>query len=333
MITKRRLDEIFSNITKSNILVVGDIMIDEYVWGSVHRISPEAPVPVVNVEKESKRLGGAANVIQNLATVGVTPYIASVCGADTKGEELQKDLEESGCNCVALLNSSDRLTTVKTRIMAHHQQVVRVDKEISTPITTDEEELLIQKITALIGDIHGVIISDYGKGVITPTLLHTIIDLCTKNNIFISVDPKEEHFDYYRSVNVITPNLKEGYASLGKTLTAMPSMESIIKTGWEIVDTFNLGHLLLTLSEKGMALFDSENREYTHFETVAQDVFDVTGAGDTVISLFAAAIAAGASTVEATYISNHAAGISVAEVGTASVTPDEIRTAILGDEC
>lgn len=328
MISEFRLQEILAKMQDTRILVIGDIMIDEYIWGSVHRISPEAPVPVVNVQKESQRLGGAANVIQNLATVGVTPFIASVCGADDKGVELRRNLEDSGCNCQALLSSSKRVTTVKTRIMAHHQQVVRVDKEIADPIASSEEELLLEEISSLIDTMDGVIISDYGKGVITPTLLHSIIELCTSREIFISVDPKEEHFDYYRSVDVITPNLKEGYSSLGKTLTAMPSMKSIISTGWEIVDTYELGHLLLTLSENGMALFDSKTREYTHFETVAQEVFDVTGAGDTVISLFAAAIAAGATTVEATFISNHAAGISVAEVGTASVTPDEIRKAI-----
>lgn len=332
MITEQRLDEILHKMQDTKILVIGDIMIDEYIWGSVHRISPEAPVPVVNVQKESKRLGGAANVIKNLSTVGVTPYIASVCGDDKKGMELRSDLEESGCNCEALLHSSERVTTVKTRIMAHHQQVVRVDKEHSSPITDEQQEHLLEKISALLDSVDGVIISDYGKGVITPELLHSVIEECSSRGIFISVDPKEEHFGYYRSVDVITPNLKEGYGSLGKTLAEMPPMDSIVNTGWEIVDTFALGHLLLTLSEKGMALFDSENRKYTHFETVAQDVFDVTGAGDTVISLFAAAIAAGATTVEATFISNHAAGISVAEVGTASVTPDEIRCAILSEE-
>lgn len=328
MISQSRLAEILNNISDSKILVIGDIMIDEYIWGSVHRISPEAPVPVVNVQKESKRLGGAANVIKNLATIGAHPYIASVCGNDTKGKELQEELKQSGCNTDTLLLSEKRITTVKTRIMAHHQQVVRVDKEVTTAITCEEEQKLLSSILTVIDTMDGVIVSDYGKGVITPSLLHKVIELCSERSIFVSVDPKEEHFNYYTSVDVITPNLKEGYGSLGKTLTEMPPMESIVQTGWEIVDRFKLGHLLLTLSEKGMALFDRENRVYTHFETVAQDVFDVTGAGDTVISLFAASIAGGASTIEATYISNHAAGISVAEVGTASVTPKELKNAI-----
>lgn len=307
-----------------SVLVVGDIMLDEYIWGRVNRISPEAPVPVVNITDRSMRLGGAANVIQNLSSIGITPYIAAVCGNDSAGEKLRKKLDDAECNTDALITSSGRPTTVKTRIMANQQQVVRVDDELRSPLSSEDETKLLEAITTVIDSVDAVIVSDYGKGVITPTLLEQLKKLTTEKSIFLSVDPQENHWSMYNSVDAITPNLKEGYLALGLTLETMPEDETIIEKGWEIVSRYDLKYLLLTLSEKGIVLFDREKHEHTHLHTMAKEVYDVTGAGDTVISLFTAAIAAEADPVEATFIANHAAGITVGEIGTTSVSPEEL---------
>lgn len=324
MFNRDKIVDIITNFENRKILIVGDIMLDEYIWGRVNRISPEAPVPVVDVTERSVRLGGAANVVQNLASVGIKPYIAAICGEDSNGKLLHSELEKSGCDISALVSSSERPTTTKTRIMAHQQQVVRVDDEDSRNLTPNEEKQLLKAIKNTIDEMDAIVVSDYGKGVITPTLLDEIKKYALEHDIFISVDPKENHWDFYGAVDVITPNLKEGYESLGLTLKGMPEDEEIIKRGWEIVNRYSLRYLLLTLSEKGMMLFDRDNHEPTHLHTVAKDVYDVTGAGDTVISLFTAAIAAGATPIEATFISNHGAGITVAEIGTTSVTPSEL---------
>ena len=324
MFEKDRIIDIVLGMSGKQVLIVGDIMLDEYIWGSVNRISPEAPVPVVDVSDKTIRLGGAANVASNLSSVGVTPIIASVIGNDSNGIKLSSELEKIGCEVSAIIISDERPTTTKTRIMAHSQQVVRVDSEDNSPIDANNEKQLLSKIQDIIESIDAVVISDYGKGVITPTLLEKLTELTKKYSKFVSVDPKENHWDYYKNVHIITPNLKEGYQSLGLTLKKMPDEETIIEKGWEIVDKYSLKYLLLTLSEKGMMLFDNDSRNQTHLHTVAKDVFDVTGAGDTVISIFTASIASGANPIEATYIANHAAGISVAEVGTVSVTSEEL---------
>jgi len=324
MFDKDRIVDIITNFADKKILIVGDIMLDEYIWGRVHRISPEAPVPVVDVTERTVRLGGAANVVKNLASVGIQPFIAAVCGNDSNGLILKNELEKSGCSTISLIGSKSRPTTTKTRIMAHQQQVVRVDSEDSSNLSGVEESILISAIKSIIDQMDAVIISDYGKGVITPSLLHELTKITQEKKIFVSVDPKEKHWDYYNAVDIITPNLKEGYESLGLTLKGMPEDSIIIEKGWEIVSRYNLSYLLLTLSEKGMMLFDSAQQTQTHLHTVAKEVYDVTGAGDTVISLFTAAIAAGANPVEATFIANHAAGITVGEIGTASVTPEEL---------
>jgi len=324
MFDKDRIVDIITNFADKKILIVGDIMLDEYIWGRVHRISPEAPVPVVDVTERTVRLGGAANVVKNLASVGIQPFIAAVCGNDSNGLILKNELEKSGCSTISLIGSKSRPTTTKSRIMAHQQQVVRVDSEDSSNLSGVEESILISAIKSIIDQMDAVIISDYGKGVITPSLLHELTKITHEKKIFVSVDPKEKHWDYYNAVDIITPNLKEGYESLGLTLKGMPEDSIIIEKGWEIVTRYNLSYLLLTLSEKGMMLFDSAQQTQTHLHTVAKEVYDVTGAGDTVISLFTAAIAAGANPVEATFIANHAAGITVGEIGTASVTPEEL---------
>lgn len=305
-------------------------MIDEYMWGDVHRISPEAPVPVVDVQKITSRLGGAANVVKNLSVLGINPVLVSVIGEDNNGKKLESQLISLDCPTDNLVHSGSRPTTIKTRIMARQQQVVRADQESTIDLNEEESNAIKKKFLNALPEVSGVIISDYGKGVICPGFLKFIVDACCKSEIYVAVDPKERHFDLYNGVSVITPNLKEAYAVLGFPLVNRPTDEEIDNIGWQIVDRLSLNYLLLTLSERGMALFESEKRKRTSLETVAKKVYDVTGAGDTVISLFSACIACGADPVEAAYISNHAAGITVAELGTASVDVETLIKSCVG---
>lgn len=325
-IAPARIAELLSSIRESSIIVVGDTMIDEYFWGDVHRISPEAPVPVVMVESVSRRLGGAANVIQNLSRIGAKTHLISICGQDENGSTLQTMLTDIGCATEGLFKSNSRPTTIKTRIIARHQQIVRADREVVRDLDTTESASLVTLFDKLITGSGGVIVSDYGKGVVSPALLSHIVEMCITNGKYIAIDPKDRHIHLYKGVSIITPNLKEAHI-LAKTAYRHCSDEDVQQLGWKILDEYNLSHLLITLSERGMALFSREGKSYTHLPTVAQKVFDVTGAGDTVISIFSAAMVSGATPVEAAFLANHAAGLTVAELGTASVTPNELLAA------
>lgn len=325
-VSKARLREIVNGFSHSSIMVVGDSMLDEYVWGDVDRISPEAPVPVVHVQSRSFRLGGAANVVQNLKSLRVTPHLVSLCGDDENGKNLRERVAQSGCSADGLIVSPHRPSTVKTRIMARHQQIVRVDSETASDLTSDETEALWEKCSSLLSKVEGVIISDYSKGVVSKPLLSRILDACRNKRLFVAVDPKQRHFDLYKGVSVITPNLKEAHAALGLPYAKVDDKD-IEKLGWAIVRKLDLPYLLITLSERGMALFDRTAHTYSHLPTVAQNVFDVTGAGDTVISVYSAAITAKARPIEAAFLANHAAGITVAELGTACVDGETLLAA------
>ncbi|MDR0303808.1 MAG: D-glycero-beta-D-manno-heptose-7-phosphate kinase [Chitinispirillales bacterium] len=322
-----RAKEIISSIKGRKILVVGDAMLDKYVWGSVYRISPEAPVPVVNMKSETFRLGGAANVLQNVAALGADPFLGTVYGNDENGKILCKTLKNAKCEISALVLSESRPTTTKTRIMAHNQQVVRVDKETDKFLEETDAKRLNEKLTEIIPQMSAVIISDYGKGVLCKEVLSNIFEICKKNRIFTAVDPKQKDFSCYSETNVITPNYKEVCEALGERFCGIPlKCDEIVALGRNLMQKYNLKNLLLTLSERGMMLF--ENDKYIHLKTAAKDVFDVTGAGDSVISAFTASVAAGANLFEAAFIANCAAGISVAQTGTASVKPKELITYI-----
>ena len=327
-ISKTRLAQICNAFSRSSIMVIGDSMLDEYVWGDVLRISPEAPVPVVRVQSRSQRLGGAANVVQNLTSLGVTAHLLSLCGDDEPGKNLRDKLAQSGCSLGGLLVSSHRASTIKTRIMARHQQIVRVDSETPVDLLKDEADMLWKKFVSLLPLVDGVIVSDYSKGVVSKPFLSRILSACRKKRKFVAIDPKERHFELYKGVNVITPNLKEAHAALGLPAAQVDDYE-LQSLGWAIVKKLNLPYLLITLSERGMALFNRETHAYSHLPTVAQNVFDVTGAGDTVISVYSAAITGKATPLEAAFMANHAAGLAVAELGTACVTRDALLKACL----
>ena len=320
-ISKGKLHRIVGKFPKSTILVIGDVMVDEYIWGDVRRISPEAPVPVVAVDTNSYRLGGATNVLQNLKSVGTNPVMCSVIGNDASGEKLRQILEEMGCPVGGLYVSKRRPTTIKTRVMASHQQICRIDREASEELSEDEYKFLWDFFVRMLPKASGIIISDYAKGVVSQPLIGKILVECRKRNLFVAVDPKERHFDLYKGVSVITPNLKEAHTVLGTPYNHSASDDEIKSLGWRIVEKLDCACLLITLSERGMALFDRSKNILTRLPTVARKVYDVTGAGDTVIGVYTAAITCGATPVEAAFLANTAAGVTVGELGTASVSP------------
>ena len=324
-----RLRKIIAGFNKSSILVVGDCMVDKYIWGDVRRISPEAPVPVVHVENQTSRLGGAANVVQNLCSLGVSSFILSVCGNDDDGSRLINQLKDSKCNIDGMYVSNFRPTTVKTRIMARNQQMVRVDQETVMPLCAEESAYLNNRIDAILPEVQGVIISDYAKGLVSPPFIGNLIKKCKACNKFIAIDPKKQQFNLYKGVSIITPNLKEAHTVMGLLQGISITDEEIQALGWKIVQKFKLPYLLITLSERGMALFMQDSNTFVHLPTMARKVFDVTGAGDTVISVYSAAITCGAKPEEAAFLANHAAGITVGELGTACVSTEALLAACI----
>lgn len=319
-ISKERFDQIFSVWGGNRILVLGDVMLDEYLWGNVSRISPEAPVPVVEIMKESINLGGAANVALNVKTLGNEPILVGVIGDDRIGERMIDTLAGAQIKSDGIFVDPPRMTTIKTRVIAHNQQVVRTDRENTEEISEKLGDKIVSLVKNKIPEIDGVIISDYGKGMITFKLLSELIALCKENAVFMAVDPKDTHFMNYKQVSLITPNHHEAGFVYGKRIKDENILEEV---GWGLMEKLKAEALLITRGEEGMSLFESD-RTLTHFPTKAKKVYDVTGAGDTVISAFTCAVAAGANYKEATLISNHAAGIVVGEIGTAQTTKDEL---------
>ena len=317
---KTKLKFIIQKFPKARILVIGDLILDEFIWGKVDRISPEAPVPVVLVSSESFMPGGASNVANNIASLGGNSVICGVIGEDKGGHILVEELKKKGVDVSGVVIDGQRPTTIKTRIIAHHQQVVRVDREKLASIDDNLLEQILSFIRRKINEVDALIIEDYGKGVITPRLLAEIVPLAKKHKKIITVDPKVSHFSYYQGVTCITPNEKELEGGSGINIEID---EDINKAGGKLLKELSLGSVLITLGENGMRLFEKSGA-VTHIPTVAQEVFDVSGAGDTVIAAFTLALASGAAKQEAAHISNFAAGIVVSKVGTAVVTREEL---------
>jgi len=303
-----------------SILVVGDVMLDRYLWGSVSRISPEAPVPVVEISGESTRLGGAANVANNIVSFGARARLLGVVGDDESGAELVSELDKRGISRDLVVVDSKRPTTVKTRIIAHSQQVVRTDLENRLDLDQNVEEKLIRALKESLKNSDAVIVSDYGKGVLTDRMLKHIIEEANSLRVPVCVDPKETKLLSYVGVTVITPNQNEAGFAYGRRIIDETTLAEV---GWGLSMKLNCDGVLITRGEKGMSLFE-RGGDYTHFPTVAREVFDVTGAGDTVVSTLTLALAAGAGLKQAASISNHAAGIVVAELGTATATIEEL---------
>lgn len=324
-IPRARLLAILDAMRGKTIMVIGDLMLDEYIWGVVDRISPEAPVPVVEVKEETFRLGGAGNVAKNLTTLGARVLMSTVIGQDRPADILKDMVAAQGIDTGGILSDPRRRTIVKTRIIAHTQQVVRIDKEDRDLIPGDFRAELGANLKSALAGLDGIIVSDYAKGVVSRELIELIVKETAPRGILVSVDPKERNFPHYKGVGLITPNTKE--LGIGSGM-AIHTEQDIIDAAQRIFDMLGCGMLLVTRGASGMSLF--ENREtMTHIPTAAQKVFDVTGAGDTVIACFTLARVAGATPVEAAVIANCAAGIVVGEIGAASVSWEVLQAQCL----
>jgi len=302
------------------ILVIGDIIVDEFIWGDVSRISPEAPVPVVSVNEIDRRLGGSANVVRNLHALDTSSAMLGMVGDDEPGSWVHHRLSElNSDNRGVVTKTNDRPTAIKTRIIARHQQVVRYDREWTHAAQADSHRHMLGSLDALLPESSAVILSDYGKGVLTPDFIQQLIGRLQGS--IIAVDPKPEHTEAYRGATVITPNLLEASAMAGmENINDNKHVEDIAKALYEKLD---VQYVLITRSEKGMTLFDGKQSH--HIPTAARDVFDVTGAGDTVIAVFTACLARGDNALIAAQTANRAAGVVVGKVGTATASWPEIE--------
>ncbi len=315
--------KIINSFKDKRILIIGDLILDRFIYGKVNRISPEAPVPVVDVVSESFLLGGAANVANNIIALGGKVSVAGIIGKDTAGRILKGLFEERNVNTEGIIEDK-RPTTVKARVIAHNQQVVRFDREDRRRLEGKSLAHLTNYIRSAIKEHDAVIISDYKKGVISSSLITAVVRYAKPADTFVAVDPKVGHFHFYKNVSLITPNILE--ASQGSSIE-IKDEKSLLKAGKALLTRLSCKSVLITRSEEGMSLFEkgkAKEIKVTHIPTVAKKVYDVTGAGDTVIAVIALAHTAGASLEEAAVIANHAAGIVVGEVGTAVATPETL---------
>lgn len=318
----QRLESLVDNFEGRKVLVLGDLMLDDFIWGRVRRISPEAPVPVVEVESESCRAGGCANVAANIRALGGHPLTLGVVGRDAAGRRLKTLLEELDIDS-GLLVEDDRHTTLKTRIVAHGQQVVRTDREDRSPVASNVVDALARRFDNVLDDAAAIVVSDYDKGVVNAELLGRVLPRARQAGVPVFLDPKVHHADYYRPVTLMTPNNREAELLSGM---AIHDGTSLGEAGNKLLERFGCPYVLITRGEDGMSLF---SRDAVHdIPASALEVFDVTGAGDTVIATAAIAHAAGATMEEAAWLANYAAGIVVGKVGTASLTRPELTGAM-----
>lgn len=323
----KRVRTILQAARKTRVLVIGDAMLDQFIWGRVTRISPEAPVPVIEFERESFMPGGAANVARNLTSLHAQAELSTLVGKDSAATQLRALLQENGVDCTGLLPSSHRATTKKTRIVAHTQQVARVDRERTGSLSPRETAQLFNHVQKRLPEVDAVIVGDYGKGVVTQEVLNGLKQACRARGLWLSMDPKPVHSLDLSGLSLITPNRKEAFELAGITdsrRTSNPMADPNLRLVTDqLLTRLNPALLLITLGDQGMLLCQRGEPPF-HIPTVAQEVFDVSGAGDTVIASFTLAIAAGASPIEAAIFSNHAAGVVVGKVGTATVTTEEL---------
>jgi D-beta-D-heptose 7-phosphate kinase/D-beta-D-heptose 1-phosphate adenosyltransferase len=337
------MDALLDAIAGKRVLVVGDFMLDEYIWGEVRRISPEAPVPVVAIRRRNCVPGGAGNTAMNVASLGGRALLAGVVGADTAGERLRSAFAQHGLATHGVLVDKERATTTKTRIVAHHQHVVRIDEEQVTPLALALEEELLRWLERLMPEANACVLSDYGKGVVSTRLAQHFLDLARQAGKPVVVDPKGTNFAKYRGATVVKPNMEEAKLAFphaqaanvarsplpGNSASGDGGPAGLVELAHALLDLLNDSGrrdsaLLLTRGADGMSLFEC-GAPPLHIPSVARDVFDVTGAGDTVTGTLALALAAGASLTQAAQLANRAAGIVVGKVGTAQVTREELR--------
>jgi rfaE bifunctional protein kinase chain/domain len=327
-LSAKRLNILKSRFSGLKIAVIGDMMLDCYYRGDVKRISPEAPVPIVEVENEFYRFGGAANVILNISKLGGIPFPVGVIGRDIFGTIFSSLLEEAGIKAEGIIIDESRPTTAKTRVIAEHQHLVRIDRESKQYINREFQNKLYGYLEDNIKSLDGIILQDYNKGVLTPSIIEKVILLANKYKVLITVDPKFYNFFLYKNVDVFKPNRKEAEDILGLKIK---NDEDISKVGRILLEKLKAKNVLLTLGEDGMAVFKSGKKE-KRMPTKAHKVADVSGAGDTVISTLTMAIAAGANVYEACYLANYAGGLVCEEVGIVPIMIDKLFNTVL-EEC
>jgi len=314
-----RLQEIKEIIPRLNIMVIGDVMLDEYLLGHVRGISPEAPVPVVEIREQTYAPGGAGNVAANLASLGCNVWLSGVVGMDGPAAKLYEIFATRPHISVHFYRCQDRPTTTKTRILAHSQQMLRADREERHPISPAAEADLLQYVREHLKNLHACVLSDYAKGVLTDTLLHALVSLCQQANIPIIVDPKGHHYSRYRGATVVTPNTAEANVAAENEEEAM----TLDQVAGRLQEEIGAGALLITRGAQGMSLF-TPGAPPAHIPAQARTIYDVTGAGDTVVAVLALLLASGMDLLAAAQLANYAAGIVVGKVGTACVTIDEL---------
>lgn len=319
MLSKTRASEILQTLRDRFVVVLGDLMLDEFVWGDVTRISPEAPVPVVDVRRESVHLGGAANVLANLVALGAKGTVVGVVGNDPAGQRLRMDLSELGSQDRYLIVDETRPSTTKTRIIAHSQLVVRADRESRVPVTPQIEEQIVACLKEALEHADAFVVSDYDKGVVTQGILRQILPLAYER-VPVLVDPKIRNFNFYRPATLITPN---HFEALRMSDLEDQSDDGSHQAARVIREKLGCDAVLITRGDRGMMLLKGDG-DPVYVETAAREVYDVTGAGDSVIAALAGALATGATMLEAASLANHAAGIVVGKVGTATATAEEL---------
>ena len=324
---KTRAAEILQNLRDRYVVVLGDVMLDEFVWGDVTRISPEAPVPVVDVRRESMHLGGAANVLANLVALGARGSVVGVVGNDAAGRRLQTGLRDLGVQDQYLLIDESRPSTTKTRIIAHSQLVVRADRESRSPVTGKLEEKIVSCLKDALKQADAFVVSDYDKGVVTPSILREILPVAYEQ-VPVLVDPKLRNFNSYRPATLVTPNHLE---ALRMSDSEDHSDDGSHHAAKVIREKLGCDAVLITRGDRGMMLLEGDGQP-VFVETAAREVYDVTGAGDTVIATLAGVLATGATMLEAATLANHAAGIVVGKVGTATASAEELIQTFAADE-
>jgi D-beta-D-heptose 7-phosphate kinase/D-beta-D-heptose 1-phosphate adenosyltransferase len=324
VIDLERAEQITARFSQKRLLVVGDLMLDEYIWGRAKRISPEAPVPVVEVERESIRLGGAGNVANNLVALGAQAMPIGVVGNDDAGERMRAALRHEGVDSSGVLTDPTRPTTIKTRIIAHHQQVVRADRESRTPLNETLAAQVANAVAEQLDRADGLIVSDYDKGAITPAVLQQILPMAREAGRPVFLDPKVRCFNFYSPVTVLKPNQYEVERVTGLEIH---DEASLLEAARGVRRRIRCDHLLITRGEAGMVLFSGDD-EPAHVPTATREVYDVTGAGDTVMAALAVAYLSGATPLEAAVMSTYAASVVIGKVGTATATREELLAAI-----
>jgi len=308
--------EFLKNSSDVRVLIVGDVMLDRYWWGNVNRISPEAPVPVVNLKKISNVAGGAANVAANVAGLGAKPFLVGIVGEDQESDLISEVLSVKNVSTNYILQSKERRTTVKTRVIAHNQQIVRVDQESKTDLSPADENAIWGLIEGLLSQIEIIVISDYGKGIATKNILSRLITSGISRGKFIFVDPKGKEYAKYKGATMLTPNRYEIAEACNTEKSDQASVEI---AGNKIISELGLKYLLVTQGEEGMTLFEKE-KKVRHLPVESRNVYDVTGAGDTVIACMAVSVSGGADIIEAARFANRAAGLVVEQIGTTAIT-------------